>query len=220
MILPDWLRPLLPPDTAGTWEAIADAVPPGAYLGGGTALAVHLRHRLSRDLDFFLPAPVELGTLADALGARGPLRITTFDDTPGRQTLNAVFSATKLQFLEASTLAMVEPTIRVAGVDVAGLGDLLAMKLKVLGDRNELRDYFDLKVIDETTGRRVEEGIALFVEKYAPRGPDQAVSAILRALAYLDDVEADPLVPEGVGDIEKYWRRRVPEITRNLSRYG
>lgn len=181
---------------------------------------MHLRHRLSRDLDFFLPAPVDLGALADALGARGPLRITAFDDTPGRQTLDAMFSATKLQFLEASTLSMVEPTIRVAGIDIAGVGDLLAMKLKVLGDRGELRDCFDLVVIDQTSGRRIEEGIALFLEKYRPRGPDQAVSAVLRALVYLGDVEADPLVPMSVDDIGAYWHRRVPEITRNLSRYG
>jgi hypothetical protein len=49
----DRIRKILPPDTAATWDAIAPLVPPGAYLGGGTAIAVHLGHRVSRDLDFF-----------------------------------------------------------------------------------------------------------------------------------------------------------------------
>jgi hypothetical protein len=30
------------------------------------------------------------------------------------------------------------------------------MKLKVVGDRGELRDYFDLMVIEQRTGRMVE----------------------------------------------------------------
>lgn len=94
---------------------------------------------------------------------------------------------------EQSRRCRLEPTSRVAGIDVAGIGDLLAMKLKVLDDGGELRDHFDLVVIDERSGRRDEEGIALFLEKYSPRGPDQAVSAVLRALAFLDDVEAGPL---------------------------
>jgi hypothetical protein len=49
----DPLRAFLPPDTAETWQTIAPLVPPVAYLGGGTAIAVHLEHRTSRDLDFF-----------------------------------------------------------------------------------------------------------------------------------------------------------------------
>lgn len=39
---------ILPPDTALTWETIARIVPATAYLRGGTAIAVHLAHRVSR----------------------------------------------------------------------------------------------------------------------------------------------------------------------------
>ena len=49
----DRVREILPPDTAATWDAIAPPVPSDAYLGGGTAIAVRLGHRISRDLDFF-----------------------------------------------------------------------------------------------------------------------------------------------------------------------
>jgi predicted nucleotidyltransferase component of viral defense system len=48
---------------------------------------------------------------------------------------------------------------------VADIKDLMAMKLKVLSERGELRDYYDVKDIDERGGVTVEEGLALFRER-------------------------------------------------------
>ena len=56
----DGVRKILPPDTAATWDTITQVVPPDAYLGGGTAIAVHLAHRISRDLDFFFHRSIDL----------------------------------------------------------------------------------------------------------------------------------------------------------------
>ena len=81
---------ILPPDAALTWETIARIVPPTAYLGGGTAIAVHLEHRVSRDLDFFFHHnSVDLDELTIMLSAAGPFAIT--ERAPG--TLNGVFTA-------------------------------------------------------------------------------------------------------------------------------
>jgi hypothetical protein len=99
---------ILPPDTALTWETIAGIVPSTAYLGGGTAINVHLAHRVSRDLDFFFHHNgVDLDELAIRLSATGPFAIT--ERAPG--TLNGVFSATRVQFLHADE---VRPQRRVA----------------------------------------------------------------------------------------------------------
>ncbi|MGH2771291.1 MAG: nucleotidyl transferase AbiEii/AbiGii toxin family protein [Actinomycetota bacterium] len=212
------LAAVLPPDITHAWIALSDLVPPEAYLGGGTAIALHLAHRTSHDLDFFLEAPVDLERLADTLARHGPLSVQTFDATPGRQTLNGVFATTKLQFLEASSLTVIEPMAVVEGIRVAGLGDLLAMKLKVIRGRGELRDYFDVLVIERDAHRRVEEGIALALAKYRPRGQDEFVSSIIRALAYLDDVPDDPGLPLGRTEIAAYWARRLPEVLQHLSR--
>jgi hypothetical protein len=95
-------RAFLPPDTAATWRAIAPLVPPEAYLGGGTAIAVHLEHRTSRDLDFFFHhRSVDLDQLALMLSAAGPFAVT--ECAPG--TLNGVFSATRVQFLQRTRYA-------------------------------------------------------------------------------------------------------------------
>jgi hypothetical protein len=69
----DRVRTILPSDTSTTWDIIAPVVPEQAYLGGGTAIAVHLGHRVSRDLDFFFHHhSIDLDDLAGRLSAIGP----------------------------------------------------------------------------------------------------------------------------------------------------
>ena len=106
MSLPVELRGVVLAETAAAWAAIRGVVPAGAYLGRGAAIAVHLRHRVSRDLDFFLRQPVDLDRPVDELQRRGRLAVEQYDAEPGRQTLNAFLGATKLQFLEASSLGV------------------------------------------------------------------------------------------------------------------
>jgi len=214
MTLPAWLRAVLPGDTAHTWELIRDVVPEGAYLAGGTAVAVHLGHRVSRDLDFFLAEPADLVALRRQLGELGPFAPTLHLD----DTLNGLFNGTRLQFLSAADQVVLEPYTPVEGLRIAGLGDLLAMKLKVIGDRGELRDYYDAKIIETQGGRLAEEGLGLFVRRYRPRDPDAAVRHLLLGLGYFDDVGDDPFLPEPRDAIIDYWRRRQPEIVRTVGR--
>jgi hypothetical protein len=212
--LPDWLAAVLPPDTADMWLLVRRAMPPSAYLIGGTAIAAHLQHRLSRDLDFCFEGPVQLDALVGQLGSLAPLRVTSRRELG----VDLLMSRTKVQLLCPVGHRRVEPTPVIEGIRVAGLGDLLAMKLQVVVDRPELRDYFDLLCI-ETQGRRyAEEGLALFVERFRPDVPDQAVATIVRYLADLSDIPDDPSLPLSRTEIEAYWHRRVPEIVRNLER--
>lgn len=214
MSLPAWLRAVLPGDTAITWEAIRGIIPASGYLVGGTGIAVHLQHRVSRDLDFFLAQPEDLVALRGGLERLGRFAVSLHSP----DTLNGTFNGTKVQFLSATDQQVIEPITSVEGVRLAALGDLLATKLKVIGDRGELRDYFDAKVIEERAGRRAEEGIGLFLRRYRPRDPDAAVRHLLLGLGYFDDVGDDPFLPETRDQIVTYWRRRQPEITRALRR--
>lgn len=137
MTLPERLRKVLPADTARSWEIIAPAIPPQAYLAGGTAVAVHL-------------------------------------------------------------------------------ADLLAMKINAIGGRSELRDYFDLMIIQKRTGRRVEEGLALFLTRFAPTYPGQAIDHIIRSLGYFDDVDPDDALPATRKEIVEYWTRRQQAIVADM----
>lgn len=215
MTLPAGLAAVLPKDSARSWEAIAPALPEGAYLAGGTALAVHLAHRVSRDLDFFLHRSVDLDEVTAALQSVGPFAVTLQD----AGTLNGVFSGTPVRFLIAEHQNRLEPTTRVAGIEVAGIGDILAMKLKVIGDRGELRDYFDVMQIEQQAGRTVEEGLGLYTARYDVPREHATIRHIVNALGYFGDVGDDDALPASRDEIVAYWRKRQPEVIRNIGRF-
>ncbi|MGH9246120.1 MAG: nucleotidyl transferase AbiEii/AbiGii toxin family protein [Acidimicrobiales bacterium] len=214
--LPAHLRAVLPASAQTVWRALAGNLPIGAYLVGGTGIAAHLGHRVSRDLDFFVPQPFDPTRLASRLEQLGSFAATQLE--PG--TLNGYLNDTKLQFLDTHQQHPIEPTAVIGGIPVAGLGDLLATKLEVIGDRGELRDYFDLLALERDAGRRVEEGLALFLERYRTATPDAAVLHIVRGLGYFADVADDPALPMSRTDIENHWTRRQPEVVRALDRLG
>jgi hypothetical protein len=218
--LPQRLRGVLAPDTQSAWVALAPILSPALYLAGGTAVAVHLEHRQSRDLDFFFHEDaVDLERLPEQLGKAG--RFAVIEASPG--TLRGLLGATKLEFLHADEAApqrlLEEPSV-VAGIRVAGLKDLLAMKLKVLSERGEMRDYFDVKAIDEQSSLSVEDGIALFLERYRLEPSSGALKALLGAMGYLEDVEEDEALPLAKDELEAWWRKRQAAVIRNLGRTG
>ena len=219
-LIPIEVRAILPPDAALTWEAIVPLRPEPAYLVGGTAVAVHIGHRESRDLDFYLSSPVDLTELNDRLSSSDRWLASTLTES----TLNGVFSATKLQFLLADTETNVEPLTTVGGIPVASLPDLFAMKLGVITRRGALRDYYDLMEMEKRTGLTAEEGLSLFVRRYRPTGVDAALAGVIFALgpAAIADAASDPSgVPKSaVKELERYWARRQIEVTAHLDRYG
>jgi len=216
MAVPAWLAAVLPGHAAEAWEVMADILPPDAYLGGGTGIAVHLQHRVSRDLDVFFERPPPLDDLEEALIARGP----TVTRRKGNGTLDCVFGSTKIQLLDASHCSLIETGDAVAGIRVAGLGDLMGMKMRAITDRGEHRDYLDIAAIELDGRRRAEEGMAYFVARFEPKNPDDAVATILRSLAYLGDLEDDPASAVSIEELQEYWTGRIPQIASHLSRFG
>ncbi len=208
------MRKVLPSGTQAAWQELVELRPPPAYLAGGTAIAAHLRHRVSRDLDFFLSEPVDMDSLYDRLQATGHFVASHL--APG--TINGVLGAAKVQFLLADTQHNTEQLTNVDGIPIAGLGDLLATKLKVVMDRGELRDYFDIMTIEKRTPLTAEEGLGIFLDRYRPKAPDEAVIAIVRALGSLGDVQDDPALPVRRSTIEKYWAKRQKGLVTHLER--
>lgn len=156
--------------------------------------------------------PFDTGALAERIGALAPFAVTLQDD----RTLHGVLGSTKVQFLEAIGQHFVEPPVDIAGLAVAGIGDILATKLKVIQDRGEHRDYFDIKAIEQHGGRDVETGLLLFARHYQLQNPEAAIVEVVRGLGYHGDLDEDPAVPQPLSVTTSYWESRVPALLAAL----
>ncbi len=180
----------------------------------GTAIAAHLSHRTSRDLDFFFDDPdVDLASLREALTTLRPTAVTD----QAAHTLNAVFGQTKVQFLSMAGQVPVDRDTKIAGLRVASLRDLAATKIKVIGDRGELRDYFDLMVIEQRTPVTVETALVDYQARY---NDSRNLAHLVRALGYLGDVADDPALPTARDQIERYWATRQPATLASFDQTG
>lgn len=210
------LARMMPRGTTETWLKIAPHLPPSAYLSGGTALAVHLLQRVSRDLDIFLEQPEDLASLWVTFQTIGNARATQLDES----TLNCVIDGTKVQVLQATTQKMVAAFTNVGGLRIASVEDIMAAKLSAIIGRGELRDYFDLMKIEQDRSLMVETGLRLAIEKYSPSPPDQFIMSMVKALGFFGDVPDDPALPVPRKTIEKYWSARQPALMRHLAMFA
>jgi predicted nucleotidyltransferase component of viral defense system len=149
------------------------------YLAGGTGLALHLGHRFSVDLDFF-------SSHEGAVGAdqRAVLR-ETFEDA----TFVVTWRGVGLSFFRLHLYPLVQATWLVAGVPLASLEEIGAMKLAAIIDRGTRRDLVDLYFILQRVP--IENLFQVAAVKYA-RVRTFAISAT-RALVYFEDAEALPM---------------------------
>jgi hypothetical protein len=161
----------------------------GAYLAGGTALALRLGHRQSEDLDWFTPetlAPDELLAAVERLGF--PVSISQNEVGTFLATLGGVkFSVFRYRY------PLVEPLVRLAGAfkgaRLAGFKDLAAMKLAAVMGRATKRDYVDVHALLTAVGMPLSVMLDAFRAKY-PRADHRPV---LRALTYFGDVESQQM---------------------------
>lgn len=211
--IPASVRQVLPGHTAVAWSTIIPYLPDGGYLAGGTAIAVHLTHRVSRDLDIFTRVPFDEKVLRHRLVSE--LDFYVSESSPG--TVNGYLGETKVQILDASSQRMLSEPTAIGGMPVAGLEDLMAMKIKVIGDRGELRDYFDLMELERRTGLMLEVGLGDYVERFDPPDVQANLSHLVRALASFGDVADDPGLPVPRTEIEAYWSRRAVDVAKSLS---
>ena len=159
------------------------------YLAGGTGLALHLGHRFSVNLDFLSPFTdaVEVDQRAILREIfEDPSLLITFDKDA---TFVATWRGVGLSFFRLSLYPLVQPTLLVAGVSLASLEEIGAMKLAAIIDRGTRKDLVDLYFILQQVP--IEQLFQVAAVKYT-RVRTFAISAT-RALAYFEDAEALPM---------------------------
>lgn len=204
--LPDNVQSLL--RRLGTLPTVSDF-----YLAGGSALALHLGHRISVDLDFFTPQEdYEQEPLIQDLRRAGHLAIR--QQRPG--TLNALLEGTQVSFF-VYPYPVLEEFQDLWGVRVAGVLDLAMMKLAAIGQRGRKRDFIDLYFICQS-GYSLRSLLARMPEKF-PK-VEYPSYHLLRALVYFQDAEGDEmprmLVPCHWGQVKRFFREEVRRLMKEL----
>ena len=156
------------------------------YLGGGTAVALHLGHRRSVDFDWcvgrFPGQPVDLQA---SLAARG---IHLEPTTLAEQTVHGQIAGVKVSFLEFRP-ALLEPLVEwpALGCRLASCPDLAAMKLLAVAQRGTKKDFIDVHALAEQLSLR------RMLDCYQQRFGVSDTSRLLASLCFFDDAEAEPM---------------------------
>lgn len=184
-------------------ELGARATARGFYLGGGTAVAIHLGHRRSVDLDWFTAEP-----MPDPMALAGSLR----HDGPGfevtdvaRGTLHGTVRGVQVSFLEYR-YALLRPAVDWLdyGCRLAALEDLACMKLSAIASRGAKKDFVDLYAL----GRTFSLGRMLGFYRQKFRTED--LGHVLFSLTYFDDADLEAM-PELLGAFDWGEVRRTVE---------
>jgi Nucleotidyl transferase AbiEii toxin, Type IV TA system len=175
----------LPPAQRRLWPELA-GTPDEFTLYGGTAIALRLGHRQSVDFDWFTSTSV----VPDALMQRVPyLRgATVRQSAPDTLTVTVERGGSvQLSFFGGLDLGQVAPADVAAGprIKVASLIDLAGLKVAVVTQRAESRDYIDVHALLTTANIPLADMLAAAAIIY---GAQFNPLLSLKALAYFDDL--------------------------------
>jgi predicted nucleotidyltransferase component of viral defense system len=182
-----------------------------SYLAGGSALALHLGHRTSIDLDFFTSeSNYQSEPLVQRLRTIGELVVQQQSETTLVGSLNGV----RLSFFFYPYPALGE-FIELDEVQIASLLDIALMKLIAISQRGKKRDFVDLYFICQH-GYSLDDLLTRLVDKY----PKVSIYHLLRSLVYFGDAEGDPpphmLVPYDWSQIKHFFQQEGERLMKKL----
>lgn len=180
------------------------------YLAGGTALALHIGHRKSVDLDYFIAKPIDTVALKKNIYETFASSVVEilFEE---KDTLWSRIDGVNMSFISRFD-ALVEPVQTVDFFRLAGIKDIAMMKLIAVCGREEYKDYFDLACIADETD------IRSWVPWWQKIYPDQDVTSWVVALSAVDMVLKIPLeISDGFK--EKNVSGNVKKVVRAATEY-
>jgi len=155
-------------------------------LAGGTALALHLGHRYSEDLDFFRPEPFDPERLVADVANLGAVSI----QSRSADTLHLIIDGLRVSFLKAQEplLFSGEPY---RGLTVADPRDIAVMKVIAIGGQGSRKDFVDLYFYLRAGGSL--DGIFSLVRRRFSN-IDFNEYHLLKSLVYFEDAESEPML--------------------------
>jgi len=202
-------------------------------LMGGTALALHLRHRASEDLDIMTLKDFSGRSLrrqmhehldkAFPAGHSYEQEVLT-SETGGYFALIGgvkvdVFQARPSEERQPSQMKWLEKPISVDKVPVGSIPDILATKLDVIMYRPKLRDYIDVASIDQMSNYSLEDGIEFYKRKfdYADDPNPRILKRIAGLLADPGQLQVDPRFEARRDDVLAHLEQRAPQVLEYIA---
>ncbi len=194
------------PKTASVLKKISPIIAGGDfYLAGGTALALHLGHRISVDLDFFIQKNFIEATILASL----PQAKVQFQS---EQSLDLIVEGVKVSFMQYD-YSILEKFVQYEKIDLASILDIACMKLTAISSRGSKKDFIDLAfILEKYSLPTLFEATA---RKY--RGIEYSTAHLLKSLTYFADAENDP---DPIMLIDKSWEQTQQEIKRKVAKEG
>ncbi len=184
----------------------------GAYLAGGTALALHLGHRYSEDLDFFTPKPFLPKTQIQFLSQIGEFKL----NQTGWGTILGEFEGAKFSLFYYQYKLIEKPQRILKSTNLASLADIASMKIAAIADRGTKRDFIDLFFLTRVFS--LEKMLSYYDQKYAKLQANK--THILKSLFYFEEAENDapPQMIQTIDwqEVKKYFEKEVKKISQGL----
>jgi len=115
-----------------------------SYLGGGTALALQLEHRISEDLDFFILEGFDDFSFKKAIQLKG-LNVFVLNQTPNH--LELMIQSIKVDLIRERIplkFPLKPIDFRMENLKMADPRDIGRMKIMSIGSRGNRKDFVDL----------------------------------------------------------------------------
>jgi len=175
-------------------------------LVGGTALAFHLGHRLSIDLDLFGSFDQEI--ITKTLQSEG---FNTFNILSESKVIKQyLINMVKIDIVKYDRYPWLQDTVIDNQIRIAGLKDIAAMKVAAITNRGSKKDFIDLFFLLKTF--TLQTIIKFYLTKYF----DANLFTAIRSLAYFDDAEKDEmpklLIPTKWEDVKDKIASEVKKI--------
>ena len=214
---------VLPENLRRVWPHVADcANRVGGALMGGTAVAIHLRHRVSEDLDVVTLRKFSGTTQEKRLrAAASSVVIDEVSDNMFHGFVDGVkvdiFRALPSNGVEPSRMRWVAAGITIEGMKVGSIPDLMATKLDVIRFRPKLRDYLDLAAMDLSGACSLEAGLGYYCKRFGYTHPPRALEEMTRLLDSPGTLPSDPDYEDRRDDALNHLQARVPALRDRIA---
>ncbi len=200
-LLPNTLRAIKLASKIGTVQK--------GYLAGGTALALHLGHRISVDLDFFTKEEFDEKVLSQNLKKLPEFK----EEGTAWRTVWGSIGDTKFSLFYYK-YPLIKKTFTFEGIQILQKEDIAAMKVHALENRGTKRDFVDLYFLAKEFS--LEQMLKFYDQKYGVL--KEHLYIILRSMDYFAEAEIEDipnmLIPISWEEVKKFFQNQTMSLAR------